>query len=153
MPELAMNILTGIVIAAVSSWITVQLSLRRFRAEKSWEKKAEAYERVIEALHHAKAFSYIQMKANSLGTNVSDERVEVLREKAGKSWLEIELAADVGSFILSEKAHGRLKKYLSEVRRASDKRSSIEYLDAYWEATNDCLNDIIRMAKNDLETR
>ncbi len=31
----------AILIAAVSSWITVQLSLKRFRDEKWWEKKVQ----------------------------------------------------------------------------------------------------------------
>ena len=48
---------TGVVIAAISSWITVQLSLRRFRTERWWERKAEAYERIIGALHDSKVFA------------------------------------------------------------------------------------------------
>ncbi len=36
-------IFTGIIIAVVSSWITVQLSLKKFQKEKLWERKLEAY--------------------------------------------------------------------------------------------------------------
>jgi hypothetical protein len=50
-------LLSGIVIAAVNSWITVQLSLRRFRTERWWERKVEAYERIIAALHPTKAYA------------------------------------------------------------------------------------------------
>jgi len=49
MAEVALSIFTAIVIAAISSWITVQLSLRKFRAERWWERKAEAYSKIIEA--------------------------------------------------------------------------------------------------------
>lgn len=38
----------GILIAAASSWITVQLSMRRFRAEWLWKMKADAYSAIIE---------------------------------------------------------------------------------------------------------
>ena len=42
-------------IALVSAHITVRLALKRFRSEKRWLRKMEAYERIIEALHHLKA--------------------------------------------------------------------------------------------------
>lgn len=52
--ETVLAILAGIAVGGTTSVITVWLSLRRFRAEKWWELRARAYERVIEALHNAK---------------------------------------------------------------------------------------------------
>ena len=65
--EIVASALTTIMIAAVSSWITVQLSLRRFRTEKWWERRVAAYERLIEVLHHSKAFFERHLKASSRG--------------------------------------------------------------------------------------
>lgn len=48
------SLITGIVIALVSAWATVQLSLKRFRDEKWWQKKYDAYENTIESLHQLK---------------------------------------------------------------------------------------------------
>ncbi len=54
MPPFWENIVAGVVIAIVSALgsaiVTVHLAFRRFRAEKWWEKKAEAYSRTIDAL-------------------------------------------------------------------------------------------------------
>jgi hypothetical protein len=46
MEQIALTIFTGILIAAATSWITVQLSLKRFREEKWWERKADAYSNI-----------------------------------------------------------------------------------------------------------
>lgn len=42
-------IVSGVAIATLSSWMTVQISLRRFYKEKWWEKRYEAYSAVIGA--------------------------------------------------------------------------------------------------------
>jgi hypothetical protein len=68
------TIICGIVIAAASSWFTVQLSLRRFWQEKWWERRVTAYERVLEALHHSKAFSEVHLNAKDESKEVPGER-------------------------------------------------------------------------------
>jgi hypothetical protein len=47
------NFATPPVVAVLTAIITVQLSFRRFQAERWWDRKADAYSRIIEALHHA----------------------------------------------------------------------------------------------------
>lgn len=150
MSEFAANVVGGIAIAAVASWITVQLTVRRFRAERWWEKKVEAYERVIEALHHSKAFTNAHMEANMAGQEISEEHDKELRSTAKKGRMEIERALDIGSFALGKKAQDRLRKYIRDVQVAEQTTSWIEYLDGDLAATNECLKDIIRLAKQDL---
>lgn len=153
MTNVALNILTGIAIAAVSSWITVQLSLRRFRSEKWWEKRVEAYERVIEALHHAKAFSSAHLDAFEMGKGVSDKQNKELRANSKKAQLEIERATEIGGFIICEEAVQRLKQYQGEAKSAGNTQHWHEYVEADWVATNACLEGIIRIAKKDLRTK
>jgi hypothetical protein len=71
--DVVLALSTGILIAAVSAWITVQLSLRRFRTERWWERKVEAYERIIGALHDAKAFADTHLHAGLEQRDVPDE--------------------------------------------------------------------------------
>jgi ABC-type uncharacterized transport system YnjBCD permease subunit len=49
-----LSFLASMVIAVVTARLTVRLALRRFYAEKSWERKSAAYASIIEALHHVK---------------------------------------------------------------------------------------------------
>ena len=55
--EFFLKFLVGIAIAILSSFITVRLSLARFRSEKWWEKKVTSYEKVIEAFYFSKKFT------------------------------------------------------------------------------------------------
>lgn len=153
MEQIALNVLTAILIAAVSSWITVRLSLRRFRAERWWERKADAYSRVIEALHNSKAFADQHLEAGYQGRELPEDRDKELRSRVRAAQDEIRKAMDVGAFLLSEDALNRLKQYEKGAEDASGQKSWYEYLEADWAATDKCLKDMIEIAKNDLRTK
>lgn len=153
MVDAAVAIITGVVIAAVSSWIAVQLSFRRFRSEQWWERKAAAYERVIEALHHSKTFAHSHLEATSEGKELPEEKDKELRARSEAARFEIEKAMDIGAFLLSDEALSRLKQHQQETEDGRQEQSWFESLEANWVATNNCLKDLIRIAKRDLKTK
>ena len=153
MIDIATAIFTGIVIAAVSSWITVQLSLRQFRSERWWERKVRAYENVIEALHHLKRFFSNNLKEQCEGKKRSAEICEELRIKSRVARSEIEKAIDVGGFLLCKEALDRLEQYRSEADEVGQQESWFRYLDESLVATDSCIKDLIMIAKQDLRIK
>ena len=151
MLEAFLKVLTGIAIAAGSSWITVQLSRHKFRSEKWWEKKVTVYERVIEAFHNSKRFSSEHMDASDRGREVEKERDKELRKAAQLARDEILRASDVGAFILSKEALGILAKYETESETLSKCESWHEYLDADWRITSKYMKEFIAEAHKDLK--
>ena len=150
--ENAVAIPAGIVIAAVSAWITVQLSLRRFRAEKWWEMKVEAYRRVIEALHDATKYPEAHFDAAVEGYKISDEGKEELRLIARKASIEILRATETGGLLLSSRALCRLRKYQEERMEVDHSGVDIaSQYDLHLGAINTCLNDLIDIARRDLK--
>jgi len=153
MVNIALNLLTGIVIATVSAWITVQLSLRRFRAEKWWERKADAYSKVIEALHNSKTSADHFLVAEIRGLKLPEDRDEEMRSRMRAAKDEILKAMDVGSFVLSKEALDRLRQYKRDTDEALKQNSLFEYLETNVTAAERCLNDIIEISKRDLRTK
>ena len=151
--DTALAIFTGIVIAAVSSWITVQLSLKRFRSERWWERKAQAYEKIIGALHDSKAFADKHLKAEYGGRKIAEEMDKELRARSKVAHEEIEKAIDIGSFLLSDEALSRLKQYQKDMEKASGTQMWFEYLEEDLAATSNCLKDLIQIAKKDLRAK
>jgi hypothetical protein len=119
MYELILKIFAGIAIATFSSWITVQLSLRRFRTEKLWERKVDAYLRVIEALHDSKSFSEHTYNAELQMNKLSDERNEELMARSRIAQDEIDKAIDLGAFLFSVGAINILTNYEKEISEIS----------------------------------
>ena len=153
MSDAAISILIAVVTGAVSAWITVQLSLKRFRSEKWWERKVAAYERVIEALHHSKAFTDAHFDAAQQGRTVSEEKDQDLRRRLEAAHLEIDKATDVGGFLLSDEAQERLKRYGKEAKEAANTPHWVDFLIDDCAAVTSCLSDLIRIAKKDLQAR
>ena len=150
--DLFFQLLIGSTIALVSAYITVRLALKRFRSEKRWLRKMEAYERIIEALHHLKASAQAEIDVVQKPPNSYPAPGPELTQRWREAYLEIEKAVDVGTLLLSEEAHERLMCYRKEAKQVENPDSSFECADAELAASNRCLPDLIRMAKKDLET-
>lgn len=148
--EIFIKILSAIAISAVSSWITVQLSRHKFRTEKMWEKKASAYERVIDAFHEAKKFASEHLDAVYKGCEMDESRDEELRKMAKDARDEIIRASDVGAFILSTEAMGVLEKYEAESQSLPVCDSWHEYLETKFSVTHKYMKEFIAEAKRDL---
>jgi hypothetical protein len=148
-----LDLAIALVIAVVSAWITVQLSLRRFRYERWWDRKAEAYERIIGALHHVKIFDSRNAEAEHQGKEMPEKAGDALRADAAAAHDEILKAIDIGALYLSDEAQSRLRQYRAEEHNAKDSQDWSKYLEADWKAADACLKDLIQIAKRDLRTK
>jgi hypothetical protein len=152
-----MSVLTQIIsafaIAAFSAWITVQLSLRRFRTEKWWERKVEAYAHIVEALHHAKTTLEINYDAEIEGRRIPEKRDEQLNERNSKANDDIRKNIDTSAFLLCDEAHQRLVQFQKEAYDAESPNSYFEYLDGMIPVYRKCIEDIIVIARKDLGVR
>jgi hypothetical protein len=151
MQDVGTTMFSGIVIAFISSWLTVQISLHRFRTERWWEKKAEAYSKIIEALHNAKTVSSAYMSTLTDATQLTEEQKKVLSIRNQAATEEILKAMDVGAFLLSEEALDRLWQYQKDAGVAAKEISWDSYLEKDLDATGKGLRDMIIIAKKDLE--
>ena len=146
------DIVSGGAIAIVTAFLTVRLSLKQFRSEHLWERKIEAYERIIEALHNSKSYSLRCLARLDSGIVASTGADEKARERVSQAVDEIAKVANVGGFLLTKEAVDRLKKYNKEEDDLAKKEKSAErYFDADLAATSSCLDDLIGLAKKDLQ--
>ena len=108
--------------------ITLWFNGKRARQQRWWERKTEAYEKVIEALHNSKMFSEQHLEADYRGKDVTKEKDEELRRRAKLAHDEIEKVIDTGTFLLSENAMTRLRQYRKQADRASNTTIWGDYL-------------------------
>ena len=151
--EATLTILTGIIIAVISSIVTVWLSMRRFRSERSWDRAADTYAKLINALHRSKKYNDTHLAAAMRGSDLSKEKKEELRQTLRKAMNEIELIVDTGSFSLSQEAMIILGEYRRATKEDDPNWTWDEYLIHDSEATGKCLKKIIAEAKRDLRSR
>ena len=152
--ELITTIIGAIVISFVSSWITVQLSLRRFQAEKWWEIRVNTYKQLIGAFHDCKVFSETYWNAEQDGWHweISNKDREILSRRFEEAMREIKRATDLAGFLLSDEALTRLKKFQKERREAIDEGEFTRMLFRQMKVSDSCLQDLIEIARRDLKT-
>lgn len=151
MVNFLISIVSGIFIAATTSWLTVHLSLKQFREEKWWEKKVDAYSKVLDALHKTKKFSQEHLEAIYIDKDVTDERDKELRQLAKESREELLRVADVGAFLLCEEAVVRMEEYKNSTDMLHEQPTWREYIDADNTICHRTLKDLIVIAKIDLK--
>ncbi len=162
MSQFALSIMSGIVIATITAWVTVRLSLRQFYKEKWWERRAKAYQNIIEALYDMKRFTdeclagyreweYSQMDGQEV--EVSEEsarRHQELLRKHKDAAENIDRVTAIGAFVISAKAI----KYLTELQAELEDAKRIPDDDVQMEneaaALGRCIERVRECAKKEL---
>ena len=143
LPSLAVGICTAV--------ITVRLSLRRFHAERWWDRKAEAYSGIVEALHSAMDYWSSRSHEETTGREIDDERGKRLSADYDNAARELRKATGIGAYIISEEVAACLEKLQKRERLAPDDFAWFEIFDNEYEAHKKALAEIRRLAKNDLK--
>jgi hypothetical protein len=155
MPQWLSTVLTSavpsIVAGVCTAFISVRLALSRYRKERWWERKAEAYSRIVEALHALMEYCSTMADADK-GVPYSEERKKELGDECHRAYLELRKATGIGAYIVSDEVAAVLAKL--EARPSLDldpaKAPFFEIMDLDFEAYKHALSEIRALAKKDL---
>ena len=93
------TLVISLVGSAFTAFLTVRFALWRFKKEHWWERKVDAYSRIIEALHHVMAFTSMVFEESEV--EISPERKAEIESSYQKARIDLRMATDVGDFIIS----------------------------------------------------
>lgn len=151
MTPFLLNILSSLVIAVATSFITVRISLHRFYVEKWWERRLQAYQAIIYALYDMKRYvdeylwGFYDWQERQMNSPQNErDRVEErdyreLLNKSKVAEIEINRARAVGDFLVSKKAVQCLQELQSELRDARAYEDLDERLENEAKALGKCL--------------
>ena len=143
-------LVSGLGSGVLSAWLTYIFAWRRFRTEKWWERRADAYEKIMDALRSAKRFSDVHLERLMQGGNEpSPEEVGKLRVQSKEGHDYILRAIDTGRLILPDEALQRLNEYSKENAR-NNPDNWHTYLDNDYGIIDSCIIDIAKIARKDL---
>jgi hypothetical protein len=86
------TLLPSLVVAVFTSIVTVQLALRRFHAERWWERKTDAYSRIVEALNVVMGYWYARLQEERTGQTLGAEPKQRLSDDYDRAARELEKA-------------------------------------------------------------
>ncbi len=149
--ELAPQIVVAAITAIIASLCTSWFALRRFYSEKWWEKKAEAYAAIFEALHYMKRAYAEDIDAAMKEREVPEDRQKESEKKYREARDEIAKRIDIGNFILSDEAAAELSDFQRALARAKDTNSWTVHIGDSYDAISNTLKRMRAIAKDDLK--
>jgi hypothetical protein len=141
------SLVTPLLVAVVTAVLTVQLSLRRFQAERWWDRKADAYSRIVEALYHVIAHASMSYKEYFEDARFHEDYKKERVESYQKAVRDLEIATGVGAYVISDEA----AKILTEVAKRPRIRGSDEAIAAEFDDYTNALTKVRELAKKDLK--
>ena len=150
LPSLAATVIPALFVAVITAVVTVKLSLRRFYTERWWERKAEAYTRIIECLYHIKAYSDSKVPEYLEGAEYSPERKQKLSEEYAAAHRDLDKTTAIGSYIICDHAAQILDELKKRPGLSWENNPPWEIFEDDAKAYGEALNKLRAVAKKDL---
>jgi hypothetical protein len=149
-PTIAITLASQVFVA----WVAVRLALGRFRQEKWWERKYEAYTEMLASLHRMKKSLLVEANLNLNGQEPTPEQKAVSEADHEAGSAELMRHADLGDFLISPHACRLLRRFGEDVRQASKPGVMYgDYLEGNIEAADRFIEGLKVAAKKDLGIR
>lgn len=149
--DILLALIPSLLIAIVTSIITVNLSLRKFYRERWWEKKAEAYEAIIEALYNMKTYLERYRDAVAEDQDFDESSLIQIKEKGIEGMNQVSRAATIGSFLISDEAATLVFLLRDELRKGKPQASLLTNFDNDVAIVTKHLYKMLDIAKKDLK--
>jgi len=108
-----LNLGAGVLAGVVTGAVSVRFALKRFRAERSWERKVAAYTDIFDAPYNIQRNAKMHLEEIEEGATFVKEYKDDVRRQAGQGYDTIRRAAIKGIFIVGSAAAARLDQPVS----------------------------------------
>ena len=151
--DIITNILVPLAISAATAIFTVRLSLKRFYAERWWDRKLKAYTDIFEALYKLKNYSNIKYDEGINQKDLTPEESKRLQTQWRDSNDEVEKAIEIGSFTISEDAIDCLRRFQEHPRPLHLNGMMFEAASEESQILTDYIKELKEMASKDLKIK
>jgi hypothetical protein len=147
--------LVAAVLAFIASVLAATVAIynarfTRFARERWWERKVDAYSKIIEALASLVYYYEEHLVAETEGSELSEEYRKQVGEHWRRGYAEVKRATAIGAFLVSDEADAALKKMAKERWEGGDPNNWLEALGSDYAGTRDCLKTVVAAAKKDI---
>jgi len=151
--DIAINAAVALVTSVVTALIAVQLSLRRFYAERWWDRKVEAYTEIFEALYRLKNYSDLKYEDDLGARTLSDADAKRLGNQWRKGSDDVDKAIEIGSFTISDDSIECLRKFRKRPRLKFEENPIFELAEEESQFLTDCIDELKVLAARDLKRK
>lgn len=148
--RLGIQMVIGLLIAVVTALVTARVALARHISERWWDRKADAYAQLLEALFDAHKYEKRLLEELETGAHFDEADREAHLERARRAWREIEKFTALGAFTISAKVADLLGKMKAHSEQDVDMESLFDVVSASVDAYDKYIDPIREAAIRDL---
>lgn len=148
--EIVGSILSTITVSIITAIFAVYLAMRRFRADKWWERKHESYTRLLQVIHRMVRNAETHLDDSTGERGMTQEEKRHLEEDWKVLHREYCEVRDLADFDLSSEAVESLGKFDAARISARNNEDVYVWISQDLEASKRCLADIKSAARRDL---
>jgi hypothetical protein len=136
-------------VGVVSGLFTSFIARRDFVSDRWWERKADTYTRILDALveleriHETYSDDALHIRELNEAERTELERIWT------PAWQEVDHAIRLGAFVISHEAHAALAA-LPTATRGINPQDFFGIVDAQFSATRKCITQLREIGRNDL---
>ncbi len=146
-------LIPALIVSIITAYITVKLSIKQFYSQRWWEKKAEAYSRIIEHLSYLQYY-FGEWLNEIFGTKEMGEKDnERLSEGYRQAKESITKASAIGAYIVSDDTAVALEKLLRELDKENPSGNWMDDIERCYDSAKECIANIRENAKVDLQKK
>ena len=123
----------------------------RFAHERWWERKADAYNRIVEALSEMVEYYRITYLVEVEGSRISARRKKVIATRWRRGWEEVRKATNIGAFLISEEASLALHGLWQHAETYAHPDDWFARIENDFVSAQQCLATLVVSAKKDLK--
>lgn len=142
------DLIWNAIVAIISAWFAVQISLRKFSTQKWWERREQTYSKIVGILSsllvYIGSWEEDVLKIRELNKQERRELFSKLRQEKEK----VELLAREGAFRISKKSNEALHSLVKSLGQYGE--HPMKGIEIQREAISGCLNVIIQESEKDL---
>jgi hypothetical protein len=139
----------SLVAVLVPPFLAHFLARKRFVEERWWERRADAYITLLDALYDMHRFDEAEAEDLLHINELSEARRAELVNSWGKGWREIDKAFRVGRVMISRDAYDSIRKVL-ECHRGIPEDDCFRLVDTEGAAVKNCIGELSAAATRDL---
>jgi hypothetical protein len=124
---------------------------RRYAMQRWWERKADAYTRIADALSEMVEYYRMTYAVELEGHHISEEGKAEFGKRWRKGWEEARRATNIGAFLISDEANAALNDLWTSFDHASEDPNWFNVIEVEFTSAEKCLRSLVAAAKKDLK--
>ena len=144
-------IFTSLITAVLTSFISVNIALRKYKSEQWWDKKLNSYMTIIEALNNMMVYCDLYIDVEFEGRSIFEINLEKYKNEFNSCNIILNQQVNIGSLLFSNqvcKVLLKLSASISSSESITDMDKRFGYIRC---EISECLNLLVPYAKQDLK--